>query len=128
MEVSIDKVVHGDVLEIKRMLEDSTAVVAENVSREVLYHIGNGVALKMVTDGKITGVWCSIDMGEYTSLSYFYVAPSMRKTIWVLELFVTAGRMIDNSKPVMINTKDTTGFERYVEKVGEGLYRFKGLR
>ena len=128
MEVIIEKIKHGDILEIQKLLNNSTAIVADNVVREVLGHIGNGTALKMITDGKITGVWCSKDMIEYTSLSYFYIDPSMRCTLWVLKLFKIGLGLIDTSKPLLIETKDITGFDKYVEHIEENIYSFKGFR
>lgn len=128
VEVIIEKIKHGDILKIQKLLNNSTAIVADNVIREVLNHIGNGTALKMTTDDEITGVWCSIDMGEYTSLSYFYIAPSMRCTLWVLKFFKIGLGFIDINKPLLITTKDTTGFEKYVEHVKDNIYSFKGLR
>lgn len=128
MEVIIEKMKHGDILEVQKLLKYSTAIIADNPTREVLSHIGDGVALKMVTDGKITGLWCSRDMEEFTSLSYFYIDPSMRSTLWVLKLFKIGFGMIDTSKPLLIETKDTTGFEKYVEHIEGNIYSFKGLR
>ena len=128
MEVIIEKIKHGDILEIQKLLNNSTAIIADNVVREVLGHIGNGIALKMITDGKITGVWCSKDMIEYTSLSYFYIDPSMRCTLWVLKLFKIGLGLIDTSKPLLIETKDITGFDKYVEHIEENIYSFKGFR
>lgn len=128
VEVIIEKIKHGDILEIQKLLNNSTAIVADNVVREVLGHIGNGTALKMITDGKITGVWCSKDMIEYTSLSYFYIDPSMRCTLWVLKLFKIGLGLIDTSKPLLIETKDITGFDKYVEHIEENIYSFKGFR
>lgn len=128
VEVIIEKIKHGDILEIQKLLNNSTAIVADNVVREVLGHIGNGIALKMITDGKITGVWCSKDIIEYTSLSYFYIDPSMRCTLWVLKLFKIGLGLIDTSKPLLIETKDITGFDKYVEHIEENIYSFKGFR
>ena len=128
VEVIIEKIKHGDILEIQKLLNNSTAIIADNVVREVLSHIGNGTALKMITDGKITGVWCSKDMIEYTSLSYFYIDPSMRCTLWVLKLFKIGLGLIDTSKPLLIETKDITGFDKYVEHIEENIYSFKGFR
>lgn len=128
MEVIIEKIKHGDILEIQKLLNNSTAIIADNVVREVLGHIGNGTALKMITDGKITGVWCSKDMIEYTSLSYFYIDPSMRCTLWVLKFFKIGLGLIDTSKPLLIETKDITGFDKYVEHIEENIYSFKGFR
>ena len=128
MEVIIEKIKHGDILEIQKLLNNSTAIIVDNPTREILNHIGNGTALKMVADGKIAGIWCSMDMREYTSLSYFYIDPSMRCTLWVLKFFKTGFGMIDISKPLLIETKDTTGFEKYVEHVEGNIYSFKGLR
>lgn len=128
VEVIIDKIKHGDILEIKRLLKESTAIVSENPSREILKHIDNGTALKMVADGEITGLWCSVDMVEYTSLSYFYIDPSMRCTLWVLKFFKIGLKFIDSNKPLLITTKNTTGFDRYVEHVEGNIYSFKGFR
>lgn len=128
MEVIIDKIKHGDILEIKRLLKESTAIVSENPSREILKHISSGNALKMTADNKIVGIWCSMDMGEYTSLSYFYINPSIRCTLWVLKFFKVGLELIDKTKPLLIETKDTTGFNRYVEHVNGDIYSFKGLR
>lgn len=128
MEVIIDKIKHGDILEIKRLLKESTAIVSENPSREILKHIDNGTALKMVANGEITGLWCSVDMVEYTSLSYFYIDPSMRCTLWVLKFFKIGLKFIDSNKPLLITTKNTTGFDRYVEHVEGNIYSFKGFR
>jgi hypothetical protein len=37
---------------------------------------------------------------------------------------------ISNSKPLVLSTKDTTGFEKYVKLIDEknNLYEFKGFR
>ena len=128
MEALIDKIKHADIIEIKRLLSNSTNIMSSNPVRDILDHISNGIALKLVKNGKIVGIWCSKDIGMYTSLSYFYIDESVRRTMVVLDFFITAGSMLDKSKPVLITTKDTTGFDRYVEKIGENLYKFKGLR
>lgn len=128
VEAVVEKIEHGDVLEIKKLLERSKAVLAENVSREVLSHLDGGVALKLVVDGKIAGVWCSLDMGEYVSLSYFYIREDMRGSLWVLKLFKMGIIMGAQDKPLMIETKDTAGFDKYVEHVEGNVYVFKGFR
>ena len=128
MEARIKEIVHGDVLEINRLLKDSKAITTENVMREVLEHLNNGIALKLEVDGKIEGVWCSKDMGEFTSLSFFYVSTRMRGTLWVLELFKSGVNLIDENKPLLVETADTTGFDRYFEHVKGNVYAFKGFR
>lgn len=128
VEIVIDKIKHKDILEIKKLLSKSEIVVADNVTREVLEHIGKGVALKLVVDGEIAGVWCSLDIGEYTSLSYFYIREDIRCTVWVLKFFKTGFSYVDSSKPIIIVAKDTTGFDRYVEHLEGNSYVFKGFR
>lgn len=128
MEAVIDNIKHGDILEIKKLLKESTAIISENPSREILNHINSGAALKMVADGKIIGIWCSLDMGEYTSLSYFYVVPRIRCTLLVLKLFKAGLNIVDMNKPLLIETKDTAGFSRYVEHIENNVYSFKGFR
>lgn len=128
MESGVSKIVHGDILEIRRLLEESENVSELNISREVLRHVWNGIALKLVVNGKIAGIWCSLEFEEYTSLSYFYVVPEVRKTLWVLDLFMIASLQVNPKKPVMIKANNTDGFEKYVVKVSDGLYMFKGLR
>lgn len=128
VEAVIGKIEYKDILEVKNVLKESKAVMADNISGEVLRHIREGVALKLVSDGMIVGVWCSIDMGEYISLSYFYVDPMFRRTMWLLEFFLTASSSLEKGKHVVIAAKDTEGFDKYVEKIGEDLYRFKGVR
>lgn len=128
VEAVIESIEYKDILEVKNVLKESKAIMAGNISGEVLRHIREGVALKLVNDGKIVGVWCSIDLGEYISLSYFYVDPTFRRTMWLLEFFLTASSKLKKGKHVVIAAKDTEGFDKYVEKIGEDLYRFKGVR
>ena len=128
METVIDKLESGDILKVTRLLKGSNAILANNVTREILDHISNGVALKLVVDGKIEGIWCSKDTGEYISLSYFYISTSMRRTFGVLELFKTGLSLVDINKPLLIETADTTGFDKYFDHVENNVYVFKGFR
>ena len=128
MEVVIDKLESGDILKVTRLFKGSSAILADNVTREILDHINNGVALKLVVDDKLEGVWCSKDMGEFISLSYFYIGTNMRGTLWVLELFKTGVSLVDASKPLLIETADTTGFNKYFNHVEDNVYAFKGFR
>lgn len=128
METKVDKIEYVDILDINKMLDGNLSIVAENPGREILAHINDGVALKLVKNGKIAGIACSMEYDEYTSLSYFYVKPESRGTWAVLDLFIAISCRVNQSKPVIIKTNDTTGFDKYVDKVGDNLYRFRGLR
>lgn len=128
METSIELIQHKDILEVKKLLSDSPSILATNIVREVLEHVSSGVALKLVVDGKIKGVWCSFDMKEYVSLSYFFIHPDIRRTMLVFKFFKTGLSFVDMSKPILIQTKDITGFERYVQHIEGNTYCFKGLR
>lgn len=128
METSIEILENKDIIEAKNLLSGSKSLISENLVREILEHISNGIALKLIVDGKIKGIWCSLDMKEYTSLSFFFIHPDVRRTILVFSFFKTCLSFIDLSKPILIQTKDTTGFERYVKHLYGDTYCFKGLR
>ena len=131
--MEIKKVEYKDAIEIKKLLVDSNSIV--NTSRllpEILEHIEKDecVANKIEKDGNILGVWLSKEYDTYTSLSYLFIAEELRRKSIVLELFMKSLIQISNSKPLVLSTKDTTGFEKYVKLIDEqnNLYEFKGLR
>lgn len=129
--MEIKKVEYKDAIEIKKLLVDSPSIV--NTGRllpEILEHIDKEgcVANKIENDGKIAGVWLSKEYPECTTLSYFYIGSELRRKIIVLEFFSKCLIEINNNKPVLINSKDVTGFDRYVIKIAEDTYIFKGFR
>lgn len=128
MEVVIEKLDPADILKTTKLLKNSKALLPHNLTRGVIDHIINGTALKLVVDGNIEGVWCSKDIGEFTSLSYFYISPKMRGTLWVLKLFKFGLELVDPNKPILVETADTTGFDKYFEHIEGNTYLFKGLR
>ena len=67
-------------------------------------------------------------MEDFTSLSYFYISPKMRGTLWVLKLFKLGLKLVDPTKPLLVETVDTTGFGNYFEHIEGNTYLFKGLR
>ena len=67
-------------------------------------------------------------MEDFTSLSYFYISPKMRGTLWVLKLFKFGLELVDSNKPILVETADTTGFDKYFEHIEGNTYLFKGLR
>ena len=131
--MEIKKVEYKDAIEIKKLLVNSTSVV--NTSRllpEILEHIEKDgcVANKIEKDGNILGVWLSKEFDTHTSLSYLFIAEELRKKSIVLELFMKSSTQISTSKPLVLSTKDTTGFEKYVKLIDKknNLYEFKGFR
>ena len=131
--MEIKKVEYKDAIEIKKLLVNSPSIV--NTSRllpEILEHIDKEgcVANKIENDGKIAGVWLSKEFDTHTSLSYLFIAEDFRRKSIVLELFMKSLIQISNSKPLVLSTKDTTGFEKYVKLVDKknNLYEFKGFR
>ena len=131
--MEIKKVEYKDAIEIKKLLVNSPSVV--NTSRllpEILEHIEKDgcVANKIENDKNILGVWLSKEFDTHTSLSYLFIAEELRKKSIVLELFMKSLVQISNSKPLVLSTKDTTGFEKYVKLIDEkkNLYEFKGFR
>ena len=128
MEVVIEKLDPADILKTTKLLKNSKALLPHNLTRGVIDHIINGTALKLVVDGNIEGVWCSKDMEDFTSLSYFYISPKMRGTLWVLKLFKLGLKLVDPTKPLLVETADTTGFGNYFDHVEDDVYVFKGFR
>ena len=131
--MEIKKVEYKDAIEIKKLLVNSPSVV--NTSRllpDILEHIEKDgcIANKIEKDGNVLGVWLSKEFDTHTSLSYLFIAEELRKKSIVLELFMKSLVQISNSKPLLLSTKDTTGFEKYVKLIDEqnNLYEFKGLR
>lgn len=120
-----------DVVAIKKMIECSPALDTDTLLRDIVAHIKKKgcVARVMIASNKLSGVWLSKEFEEYTSLSFFYISEDMRRRVEVLQFFQEClARMPE--KPILIGSKDITGFERYVEPV-EGypdVYAFKGLR
>ena len=131
--MEIKKAEYKDAIEIKKLLVNSPSIV--NTGRllpEILEHIEKDgcVANKIEKDGNILGVWLSKEFDTHTSLSYLFIAEELRKKSIVLELFMKSLVQISNSKPLVLSTKDTTGFEKYVKLIDKknNLYEFKGLR
>ena len=131
--MEIKKVEYRDAIEIKKLLVNSPSIV--NTSRllpEILEHIDKEgcVANKIERDGNILGVWLSKEFDTHTSLSYLFIEEDLRRKSIVLELFMKSLIQISNSKPLLLSTKDTTGFEKYVKLIDKknNLYEFKGFR
>ena len=131
--MEIKKVEYKDAIEIKKLLVNSPSII--NTSRllpEILEHIEKDgcVANKIENDGNILGVWLSKEFDTHTSLSYLFIREELRKKSIVLELFMKSLVQTSNSKPLVLSTKDTTGFEKYVKLIDKknNLYEFKGFR
>ncbi len=131
--MEIKKAEYKDAIEIKKLLVNSPSII--NTSRllpEILEHIDKEgcVANKIEKDGRILGVLLSKEYDTYTSLSYFFISEELRKKSIVLELFMKSLVQISNSKPLVLSTKDTTGFEKYIKLIDKknNLYEFKGFR
>ena len=131
--MEIKKVEYKDAIEIKKLLVNSPSIV--NTSRllpEILEHIEKDgcVANKIEKDGNVLGVWLSKEFDTHTSLSYLFIKEELRRKPIVLELFMKSLVQINNSKPLLLSAKDTTGFEKYVKLIDEkkNLYEFKGFR
>lgn len=129
--MEIKEVEYKDAINIKKLLVSSPCIV--NTGRllsEILEHIDreNCVAKKVVDGDRILGVWLSKEFEKHTSLSYFYVSEEIRLKRIVLEFFMSCVVLVSNCKPLIICTKDTTGFDRYIEKINETQYVFKGFR
>lgn len=131
--MEIKKVEYKDAIEIKKLLVDSNSIVSTSrLLPEILEHIEKDecIANKIEKDGNVLGVWLSKEFDTHTSLSYLFIKEELRKKPIVLELFMKSLVQINNSKPLLLSAKDTTGFEKYVKLVDKkkNLYEFKGFR
>lgn len=131
---SIEEVNFKDSVEIKKLLMNSKSIAVNKgkLLQEILIHIDNkdSVAMKITRDEKILGVWLSKEFKKHTSLSYFFISEELRLQRIVLEFFMKCIILINKDKPLLIETSDTTGFEKYVEPVAskKNIYSFKGFR
>ena len=129
--MEILNVEYSDSLAIKKMLSKSKAIVNyAKLLPEILEHIDKPdcVAMKLVDGEKLLGVWLSREFEKHTSLSYFFIDEEVRKHRIVLEFFGKCIINISPTKPIIITSNDITGFERYVEKINDNQYVFKGFR
>ena len=131
--MEIKKVEYKDAIEIKKLLVNSPSIAdTVRLLPEILEHIDKEgcVANKIEKDGRILGVLLSKEYDTYTSLSYFFISEELRKKSIVLELFMKSLIQSSKPKPLVLSTKDITGFEKYVKLVDEKkkLYEFKGFR
>lgn len=131
--MEIKKAEYKDAIEIKKLLVNNPSIVdTGKLLPEILEHIDKEgcVANKIEKDGRISGVWLSKEFDTHTSLSYLFIGEDLRRKSIVLELFMKSLIKISNSKPLLLSTKDITGFEKYVKLIDEqnNLYEFKGLR
>lgn len=130
--MQIEKVKFEDAIPVKKMLSKSNGIVNKSkLLQEILSHIENedSICMKIVDkDNNILGVWLSKEFEKHTSLSYFYIAEEIRTMLIVIIFVKECLSNINRDKPIIITTKDTTGFDRYVEKINDTQYLFKGFR
>lgn len=122
MEVTIELLSNSDILKATKLIKNSKSIVASNVTREILHHISEGIALKLIEpDGKIVGIWCSKDMGEYVSLSYCFVNSSKRNAYRFINYCVDAVDC-NGTKPLLLTAKDISLFKNHVEHIEDNIY------
>ena len=131
--MEIKKVEYKDAIEIKKLLVNSPSIAdTVRLLPEILEHIDKEgcVANKIEKDGRILGVLLIKEYDNYISLSYFFISEELRRKSIILELFMKSLIQTSKSKPLVLSTKDITGFEKYVKLVDEKkkLYEFKGFR
>lgn len=126
--MEISKIEYSEAVEVGSILKKSPSLTSKSVVKDVLEHINDGLALKFVDEGKILGVWCSKEYEGHVSLSFFYADESIRRKPQLAVFFSNCIKLINRSKPLLLSTNDTTGFDKYVVKIGDELYQFIGVR
>lgn len=127
----ISDITISEAIEVGKILKRSKALATNKVVKDIIDHVTDkdSLALKMVSNvGNILGIWCSKEFDDYVSLSFFYMDESVRRKPQVIVFFKHCYELLNSEKPLLILTKDITGFDRYVQKVGKDLYQFVGLR
>lgn len=120
---------YSDLTEINSIVKKSSSVVTTNTMKELLEHFKeDSLALKCIEGTDIVGIWFSKEFETYISLSYFYTDESIRRKPQVIVFFKTCVDALKSTKPLLIISKDTSTFARYVEPLGGDVYRFKGFR
>lgn len=127
----VAEVEYSDIIKIASMIRNTDAIATDRVVSELLVHLKDkeeSLALKIVLDDEIVGVWFSKEFDKHISLSFFYLDESIRKNPKGVEFFKHCYGLVNKSKPMYLVANDTKGFEKYVEKVSDNLYRFVGPR
>lgn len=121
----------SEAISVSKILKTSKALASTRVVKDIIDHINdnNGLAIKFTgSDDSILGIWCSKELETHTSLTFFYMDKSVRMKREVIVFFMHCYEKLDKTKPVLIKTKDTTGFERYVKQIDNDVYQFIGFR
>lgn len=130
-ELCILPVEYKDCLALKKVLQGTKSLNTNQVLQEMISHLysKDSYAIKLIDKNteEVLGVWFSKEFEEYISLSFFYIFPKIRRHIEVLEFFNYCRRLSED-KPILINSKDISGFERYVTQIDEDTYQLVGFR
>lgn len=129
--MTIRKMEYSDAIAVSNMLKVSSSIPNDVlVVKDVLSHVNSldSLAVVLVDDSRIVGTWCSKEFEDYISLSFFYIDESIRRKLIVLQFFKQCLDSVNTSKPVLIKSADTTGFDKYVKHVEDDIYQFVGLR
>lgn len=129
--MTIRKMEYSDAVAVSNMLKVSSSIPNDVlVVKDVLSHVNSldSLAVVLVDDSSIVGIWCSKEFEDYISLSFFYIDESIRRTLAVLQFFKQCLDSVNTGKPVLIKSADITGFDKYVKHVEDDIYQFVGLR
>ena len=129
--MTIRKMEYSDAIAVSNMLKVSSSIPNDVlVVKDVLSHVNSldSLAVVLVDDSRIIGIWCSKEFEDYVSLSFFYIDESIRRTLAVLQFFKQCLDSVNTGKPVLIKSADITGFDKYVKHVEDDIYQFVGLR
>lgn len=130
--MTIRKMEYSDAIAVSNMLKVSSSIPNDVlVVKDVLSHVNSLDSLAVVLvddDSIIVGVWCSKEFEDYVSLSFFYIDESIRRKLIVLQFFKQCLDSVNTSKPVLIKSADTAGFDKYVKHVEDDIYQFVGFR
>lgn len=96
------------------------------VKKDLEYALKKGFFIGIRKRGKLIAI-CAGHFGQNgVSLSYYYIAPFYRAKPLSLYFLAKIVRICAGRK-IYIHADNTSGFERYVEKIGEGEYVFIGF-
>lgn len=126
LEYDIAQISQQDINEVYKLFY--TEIKEPKLLVNIKNHIRHEIAYKMVVDGKIEAVMLAKKFPKHFSLSYYIVAEQRRKKMPSLFFFLFCVKKMQGLPIYIKANKNLKDYERYFEKCGSGVYKFKGLR
>ena len=128
--ILLEPIDYLDISTIKNILISNTYLSnSKLILTELLDHLNSkhSFNFKVMLNNKIIAIWFSLECVTHTSLSYFYIDPSIRHTKLGLTVFKLGLSKCNPNKPLLLYSKDISKYKRNVTYIKDDLYVFKGF-